>query len=51
MSRTAKEVFLDRIEQCLGDFNDATYMDMKKLTTATLKTLVDSILLASLPRP
>jgi len=41
MTRTAKEVLLDRIEQYLGDFDDATYLDMKKLSTATLKTLVD----------
>jgi hypothetical protein len=39
LTRTPKEVLLDRIEQRLGNFDDTAYLDMKKLTVVTLKTI------------
>ena len=42
MNRTVKETILDCIEQHLGDFDDATYLDMKKLTIGTLKVIFAS---------
>jgi hypothetical protein len=42
LNRTVKETILDCIEQRLGDFDDATYLDMKKLTIGTLKVIFAS---------
>jgi len=42
MSNKSYFTIMDCIEQHLGDFDDATYLDMKKLTIGTLKVIFAS---------
>lgn len=40
LNRTTKEIHLDSYERALGaDFEDDTYVDLKKLTLKTIKAL------------